>query len=325
MTSIGEEAARWFARIANTPPDHPDRSRFEAWLAASPAHAEEYAAFARVWDDFDSDERLDALAQTASKRKAALKQAEHARREARRVLLKRGALGMFVCGGAGALAWRAWSFWNAQPLQQFTLATRTAEMATRHLPDGSVLRLNARSTVRVTYYRTRREVRLDQGEALFEVTHDAARPFVVDGGFARITVLGTRFVVTRFEDRVRVSVGSGRVHLAAVSGEAGHALLLEAGEVAEVAAAQAPARLPRSAADAFAWERGTLVFDTATLPEIAQSLSRYRTIPVRAQASAVRVTAVVQVRDIDVFLRNLPAIAPVRVEHDVRETRIVAH
>jgi transmembrane sensor len=324
MKAVSEEAARWFARIANAPPDHPDRGRFEAWLAASPVHAEEYTAFARVWEDFDSDERLGALAQTARKRKAALKPAEHAKREARRALLKRGVLGIVACGGAGTLAWRAWSLWNAQPLQQLTLATHTAEMATRHLPDGSLLRLNARSVAQVTYYRTRREVRLDQGEILFDVAHDAERPFVIDSGFARITVLGTRFVVSRFEDLVRVSVGRGRVHVASTADGSGRALILEAGEMAEVGVAQAPQRLRRSAADAFAWERGTLVFDAATLPEIAQSLSRYRSLPVRAQASTVRVTAVVQVRDIDVFLRNLPAIAAVRVEHDARETRIVA-
>ena len=190
--------------------------------------------------------------------------------------------------------------------------------------DGSTLWLNARTALSVTYFRKRREVRLDRGEVIFDVTHDPARPFIVDSGVARITVLGTRFVVTRLEDCVRVSVGSGRVLVNAPSGDASDGLILEPGEVAEITAHRPPRRVPRSAADAFAWERGTLVFDAAPLAEIAESLSRYRANPVRAHASDTRITAVVQVSDIEGFLRDLPAIAPVRVENSRYETRIVA-
>ena len=324
MKSVTEEAARWFARVAHTPPDHPDRGRFEAWLAANPIHAAEYAAFAGVWEDFDSAARLDALAKAAARRKAALQQRVDEQRDARRRLIKRGVLGLVMCGGAGTLAWRGFSLWNSQPLQQLALSTRTAETAKQVLPEGSTLRLNARTALSVTYFRNRREVRLDRGEAIFEVTHDATRPFIVDSGLAHIVVLGTRFAVTRLEDRVRVSVSSGRVLVNTPSAEPSDGLTLGAGEVAEITAALPPLRVPRSAADAFAWERGMLVFDAAPLAEIAESLSRYRARPVRAQAAGPRITAVVQISDIEGFLRILPVIAAVRVENNAHETRIVA-
>ena len=45
--------------------------------------------------------------------------------------------------------------------------------------DGSIVYLNARSRIRVDFSREARDVELDQGEAVFKVAHDTARPFRV--------------------------------------------------------------------------------------------------------------------------------------------------
>lgn len=323
MRSVREEAARWFARIQNMPLDHPDRGPFETWLAAHPAHATEYAAFAALWDDFDSTARLDALGRAMEKRAADARKAEESRRASRRRLLKGSALGLLLSGGAGALAWRTFSEWYAQPLLQLALSTRVAQSARQALADGSHIALGPDSAVAVAFYRDRREVRLDRGEAIFDVARDPERPFTVDGGVARVTVLGTRFAVARLGDRLRVSVASGRVLVTGPQQGEEAAIELNSGEVAEASSQAAPSRIDRRAADGFAWERGTLIFDGATLAEIAESLSRYRTVPVRAVAgTAPRITAVVQVADIEGFLRNLPVIAPVRVESTPEGTRL---
>ncbi len=63
------------------------------------------------------------------------------------------------------------------------------------LPDGTQLWLNGGSTL--TYYDTfdngpERRVAIN-GEAYFEVTHDASRPFIVEMGEMDISVLGTTF------------------------------------------------------------------------------------------------------------------------------------
>jgi len=52
------------------------------------------------------------------------------------------------------------------------------------------------------FTRSRRSVILGRGEALFEVAHDSARPFVVIAGNGSITAVGTTFDVRKDADRV---------------------------------------------------------------------------------------------------------------------------
>jgi transmembrane sensor len=318
MKNVKDEAARWFARLQHAGLDHPDRGRFDAWLAASPAHAAEYAAIEDVWNDFDSASRAVKLADALERRTAAAEQ----HRQDRRKLLKRGILGLFVCAGTGTAAWRGWEFWQGLPLVQFAARTDVGETGKQPLPDGSSVMLGAHARIEVAYFRNRRVVTLFDGDAIFEVVRDG-RPFVVEGGMARATVLGTRFAVNRTEERVRVSVQSGRVQVDDALG--GSPVILDSGEVAEVLRGQGMQRLQASAEDGFAWQRGTLVFDNASLQEIATGLSRYRRQPIRAAGGgAQRITAVVQVADIEPFLQSLPTFTAVRVEHRGTETVLVA-
>ncbi len=310
MKSVQEEAARWFARLRDAGPEHPDRGRFEAWLASSPAHAAEYAAIADVWDDFESSARLESLAGAVERKQ-----------QERRKLLKRGALGVFFLASAGAATWQAWQFWQDIPVAHVSVRTGIGEVGRKELPDGSQATLGAVSEIDVTYYRNRRAVSLLRGDAIFDVARET-RPFVVEAGLARATVLGTRFAVNRAPARVRVSVESGRVRVDDIL--SGVPVELEAGQVAEVEQGGTVQRSTAAAADGFAWQRGTLVFDNASLQEIAAGLSRYRRIPVRApMESPQRLTAVIQSADIEAFLQSLPTVAAVAVEPHARETLLL--
>ncbi|WP_201199035.1 FecR/PupR family sigma factor regulator [Pseudomonas sp. S37] len=52
MSDARHQAARWFTRLLELPAEHPERNRFAQWLAADPRHAEEYQAFAALWEGF---------------------------------------------------------------------------------------------------------------------------------------------------------------------------------------------------------------------------------------------------------------------------------
>ncbi|OAM90087.1 FecR domain-containing protein [Termitidicoccus mucosus] len=84
------------------------------------------------------------------------------------------------------------------------------------LKDGSKVTLNAGSQLSYpsAFDARSRTVRLT-GEAFFDVAKDAARPFVVETGTLRITVLGTRFNVRAFADgtRAQVTLVSGKVQV----------------------------------------------------------------------------------------------------------------
>lgn len=69
------------------------------------------------------------------------------------------------------------------------------------LPDGTKVRLNSMTRLRYPADFTGSERRVElQGEAYFEVAHDARRPFIVRTGRGDITVYGTRFNVTDYAD-----------------------------------------------------------------------------------------------------------------------------
>ncbi len=317
---LREDAARWFMRMRHAEPDHPERSKFEAWLMRDPAHATEYSTIASLWDDFDSPAKLQSLASAM----------EHKKHEARDKLKRvaQGALGMLVAATAGLLGFNAWQDWIAQPTYQVASATEVGQIKYQTLDDGTKLVLNANTRLEAVYYRDRRTVRIDQGEVIFDVTKDPSRPFVVDSGHARVTVLGTRFAVNRLSELVRVSVDHGRVKVEAQDSTGKTVftpILLQDGEVAEVGVGEMPKRIQRDAADAFTFKSGTLMFQRATLGEVAETLSRYRKpkiVTEIASPSSARITAVVQVLDIESFLLALPKIAPVRVREVEDGTRI---
>ena len=75
--------------------------------------------------------------------------------------------------------------------------TRKGEMRTVKFQDDSVAYLNTQTEVRWVGDANDRRVELTEGEALFDVVHDAAHPFRVMLGNSEIRVLGTRFNVYR--------------------------------------------------------------------------------------------------------------------------------
>ncbi|GHD69980.1 FecR family protein [Jeongeupia chitinilytica] len=312
MSRVRNDAARWFVRMRDAAPDDPARGRFEAWRLADPAHGREYAAFAELWDDFDSNARLAALAGAAE-----------LHGNGRRRMLKHGTLGLFAClsGGLGWLGWR-----RTRPAMSMQMATAIGEVRSVPLDDGSTLTLSASTRLSLDYDAGHRNVVLHAGEAIFDVAADPGRPFGIDGGTVRITVLGTRFAVARLPDRVRVSVASGRVRVARQDAD-GHEQpphwLLGAGDVVDFEGGLAR-RSHRRVDDGFAWQRGALMFDDASLPEVAATLSRYRPRPVVASGDGPRLTAVVQANDIDAFLRALPRAGSVRVVETPAATRLYA-
>jgi ferric-dicitrate binding protein FerR (iron transport regulator) len=84
------------------------------------------------------------------------------------------------------------------------------------LPDGTIVRLNAKSKVSPAegFGKTTREVFLT-GEAYFEVTHNEQLPFIVHTDAADIKVLGTKFNVRNYpnEHRMEAALLTGSIEL----------------------------------------------------------------------------------------------------------------
>ena len=319
---ITEAAIKWFLRMRDAEPDHPERGRFEAWLMVNAVHAHEYQAVAEVWQDFDSKENLKTLAN-------AITQKQYHDRVARTKRTQKvigHLLGVALIAVTSLLGMAGYEHWQTMPTMQLAQITNVGEQMSQTLEDGSSLFINGNSDVSVTYSRSQRLVKLNRGEVIFEVTKDPKRPFIVDSGHAKVTVLGTRFAVNRLEQFVRVSVDHGRVRVESMPDPASQkTVVLHDGQVAEIKMYHAPVITQRNAAEAFNFKQGALNFENASLDEIAEVLSRYRKPMLQAQLlpkNNPHVTAVVKVKDIERFISSLPEITSVKVKPTPQATLV---
>lgn len=156
-------------------------------------------------------------------------------------------------------------------------ATPVGVRADARLADRSLVHLDAASAVRVSFTRRSREVRLERGEAMFEVTHDPDRPFDVDAGGATVTAVGTVFDVERLDDTVDIRVFQGVVRVRSAGGDVG---LLHAGEQLALDGAR-PAVTRRFSPDiAQTWRSDWLQADNAPLRQVVARLNRYSPKPI---------------------------------------------
>ncbi|MFL5748863.1 MAG: FecR family protein [Niastella sp.] len=113
--------------------------------------------------------------------------------------------------------------------KQTIVASGRDSRSTMTLPDGSIVRLNAKSKVSYGegFGKTTREVFLT-GEAYFEVTHNVNVPFIVHTDEADIKVLGTKFNVRNYsnEQRMEAALLTGSIELT-LHADAQHKILLK--------------------------------------------------------------------------------------------------
>ncbi|MEJ1963522.1 MAG: FecR domain-containing protein [Gammaproteobacteria bacterium] len=115
------------------------------------------------------------------------------------------AAAILLCAVLGA-AWYVWPSGSSY-------RTPVGGLASVPMEDGSRITLNTDSQIRVDLTVKERRVELQQGEAFFEVAHDASRPFIVRAGNKRVIAVGTRFSVRREANDVRVVVTEGKVRV----------------------------------------------------------------------------------------------------------------
>lgn len=146
------------------------------------------------------------------------------------------------------------------------------------LVDGTKVWLNAASSLKffTSLQGDERRVWLE-GEAYFEVAHNAQRPFIVESGGQRIRVLGTHFNVNsyRSEKAIYTTLVEGSVEVSALNGNI--KATLRPNEQATYCR-QSDESISIKEVDsslATAWRSGSFIFSQATITEIMEDLSRW--------------------------------------------------
>jgi transmembrane sensor len=250
-------------------------------LAADPAPAglDVDAALGRVHARMDEDVERPVIPFRPRRHPARVGWSAPALRMAAAVLLLIGGafLAMRMVRGAG----------DASSVQAFS--TAVGERDSVRLPDGTRVLLGpgSRLTYAEDYGRERREVHL-RGEAMFDVRHDAARPFAVRAGGVRVRDIGTAFTVrTGPGGEVRVVVTSGSVAVRSEAQPASAETVLRRGDRATMNEGHVRAQRAAATPEDLAWTRGELVFRDAPLDQVAADVRRWYGIELRADDPAV--------------------------------------
>jgi len=367
---IYDEATGWLLKHRDGELGPKDKGDFDAWLRESPQHVRAYLEMSAIWEDLPalgadwnatpdqliararSEDNVRPLVDTAritgaaadDRRTFPAPQASTARRAYRARFLALAAV--FLVTIAGIATWYG--------LERDVYRTDIGEQRSILLADGSTLELNSRSQVRIRYTHAQRDVDLLEGQAIFRVAHDAARPFVVHSGITRIVAVGTQFDVYKKQAATVVTVVEGKVEvldrapastapnvLGATSlplapAKSGGAIFLATGEQLTIPTGK-PARAttasagdkpqPADVAAATAWTQHNLVFESSPLTEVAEEFNRYNRRPLVITdpgIANIRISGMFSSADPGLFLKFLRAQPELTVEETDREIRIGA-
>jgi len=313
---VRDEAAQWYAKLNNTMVSTDALRAFRAWRK-DPACDEAYLEIEAFWvraGKLEQDQDIKRASDEALGRPG--KGGPLARPGGRGLA---GAAFVAAVGVALAFGWQTYSGKSYR--------TGLGEQRMVRLEDGSRLRLDTASQVRVRFGSSERAIELVSGQAFFEVAHDAARPFVVLADGASITALGTRFDVSRTNARVEVTLVEGKVRVDGETAGAPASWTLKPGQ--QVAMGPGLTKSVVRTVDvgaATSWTTGRLVFQGVPLASAIEEVNRYsprKVVLEDPKLGARPVTGVFDSGDTDAFVAAVGDVYDLRVDQaDAREIRL---
>jgi transmembrane sensor len=333
-----QQAAAWLTRSAESPGEHAEELR--AWLAQDPRNVDAWCSVQTPWQLLGEHA---ASAELIRVRRWALTHAHDAgwnsrfKRFARPTSLAIAATVLIVAMISIAV-WQTYRFDVYQ--------TIAGERSVVRLNDGSEIALDSQTEVKVRYGARSREVVLVEGQARFDVAHDAVRPFSVTANGHEVVATGTAFnvdllgadlFVTLIEGHVVVlpeavripasdsaSNPSPRYGNQRLSGagstpdpNTSSPIALEAGEQLVISPSAAPKVTRVNTDRATAWESGKLVFENEPLATIVVRVSRYGAHPIiigDEPTSKLRISGVFHEGDVAGFVSTIVSYLPVSAQ-----------
>lgn len=258
-----------------------EAQQLETWVLDDPEHKAQFMAFKKAWmlSGMAHDQvKVDLEAQWRETSEKLFKESKVIRLKPRARAYRWLQIAAAVTLLAAISVW-AFLQWGGERELYFA-AGETVQ--TIDLPDGSIVTLNRKSTLRYTPVSedlaiprpAQRQVVLE-GDAFFDVQRETDRPFLIRSGEIEIEVLGTSFYVDGREDQVelQVIVESGSV---AVRKTATDSLTLVAGQKAVYEkTTDSLYQQPNGDPNFQSIKTGAISFDDSTIESIAFALSRH--------------------------------------------------
>ncbi|MBA4010988.1 MAG: iron dicitrate transport regulator FecR [Phenylobacterium sp.] len=309
-----DEAARWYARLNTTTVTTECLREFRAWKEIGD-NREAYAdidAFWRRAEQLKGDPDIAQAGQDALERKSKPGPFKGPG--------GKGALAVLLAVGLGAAVAYGYRAYTGEPY-----STEIGEQRLVRLEDGSRVRLDTDSQLKVKLSKAERSIELTKGQAFFEVAHDPSRPFIVHAEGTSVRALGTRFDVRRSTGKVQVTLLEGKVEVATALTSGPSSWILAPDQQITLRKGTASRELVDAAA-ATSWTSGRLVFQNQSLQSAIDEVNRYsRTQVVLSDAAlgAIPVSGSFESGDTEAFVAAVKSLHNLTIqERTAREIRL---
>ncbi len=288
-----EQAAEWVVQLNDADTTEEQFVEWQTWLQRDPAHAR---AFHEVQDAWRRSASVPRTCMAGDTRRMSF------------VPQRPGWRHAFLAAAAVSAAVIGVTYWlpDAEVVQ-----TATDELRSLRLPDGSRVSLGPETRFEVDFSEQERVLKMQAGEAFFEVARDAVRPFSVDTPAGRVTAVGTAFTVHTIGSRLAVSVTEGAVRIDP------EGVIVEAGNRLVRDQAETQVRPLASQEEALSWQQGRLEYQNEPLRVVVSDINRYSPVKIHLDDPALReqrYTGTVFPDTLEVWLTSLEGVFPVRVE-----------
>jgi transmembrane sensor len=295
-----DTAAAWFAKQQSGAMTRADREALVDWLAVDEANRTAWATMQTTWSVLGAARDESSIAELRTQALASV--------TPRRSHWQWGLAATVVLAFGAVLLTREQDIVGSETSASLArFETQIGERVTHVLADGSQVTLNTNTELRVIEWDKSRRIAIDRGQAFFVVAKDAAKPFIVEVGNARVTAVGTQFDVRREAQNIAVALTEGRVRL---SQQGAQAVEMSAGSVATIANSDAWQVQVMNTQALTSWRDGRLIFEGEPLARVVAELNRYSHTQLSIADAALKtlpISGVFRTGDVTGFARALQA------------------
>ncbi len=299
------QAAEWFFRLQDPAATHADQLACNTWREADTVHEKAWQRAVEV------SQKMGGL--PGSLAYATLQRSQQmSRRRATKALAV-----LVSTGVTGSVAWQGWES-EAARIWRAEYSTRTGEQQKIQLADGTAIFLNTVSGVNTFFDAKQRLIVLEAGEMMVQTGHadQLNRPLMIATRFGLLRPLGTRFLVRKMEEGIRLSVFEGAVEIMTKQGQR---RVIDAGWQTHFDHDVITSPMIASP-NLDSWTHGMLHVREMPLAEFVTELARYRNGFVRCapEVAELKISGAFQLGNTDELLASLPTILPIKVSYLTR-------
>ena len=330
-----QEAAEWVLRLADQNMTRAERAEYIQWLRESPLHVAEMLRVAHVhsalahfplWKNIAPLDVSFPSATTVELPRSMNRPGNSVAESPRKLSVSRRSAGFWLAAATASVVTMALALTYLTHFGPQTIDTGAGERREVTLADGSVVRISPNATLRVRFTGHERRVQLSRGDALFRVSKDPIKPFLVETDRASVRAVGTEFGIEHQGDSVIVTVEEGRVAVTQEATAAAPALTsalrqteVSLGADQQIVVPQAGPMGVIRRVDShreLSWADGRLVFEHDSVEEVVRRFNRFNRIQIEVRdpkLAARPVSAVFDASDPEAFIVFLESVANVRV------------